>query len=454
MSYSSPPGIDLDSTYQGKVREEGGIIAVGIASILSAVTILGLLSYMAFLLISFKRAPPRRKGPGMAPPQERETQVRFLKTQFGFLFVNLLVADLVQCVGFIPMFRWVKLGYVERGAVCTVQALGIQTGDAASSLFNLAIAVHTASILGFRYKPSKFVLYSFAAFIWALVIVLSVLGPTTVVRDSRGPFYGRAGEWCFIDPEYSASWVWLHYVFVFLSAFGTIVMYSFVFFSLSQIWPFNGALPAFRSKSVVALGQPTRTSADGQRVKVRDLPSFPMLERTAKKMIGYPIIFTALVLPLSACRLASFSGHSIPPKVLCFAGFLMASCGFADVCLFLFSRGFIEFGKGHYSSGSRKPYELYTTSVRVHTVQTTVVDQVTPTTPRRPRYVEKSESISKAGESVTSIDLEMGSPQTPFEVVVDKKDSELDIDITTPSNVYYPAERFQERYHGLHSPTQ
>jgi hypothetical protein len=55
-------------------------------------------------------------------------------------------------------------------------------------------------------------------------------------------------------------------------------------------------------------------------------------------MIVYPIAYILLTLPLAAGRVASMTGRSPPLMYYCVAGAMMASCGFVDVALYMYTR--------------------------------------------------------------------------------------------------------------------
>jgi hypothetical protein len=60
--------------------------------------------------------------------------------------------------------------------------------------------------------------------------------------------------------------------------------------------------------------------------------------RTARYMIVYPIAYIILTLPLAAGRVASMTGRQPPLIFFCVAGAMMASCGFVDVALYIYTR--------------------------------------------------------------------------------------------------------------------
>jgi hypothetical protein len=144
-------------------------IAVGTLGLLST---LACLVFLAFVAVVWWRA---RTG-------ENETEMKLLKSQFGMLFLHLIIAgafrrafhltrvsnsaDLISGFGFALCLAWASNGmsHLRRCAgfercpggrapiagvdehatsTCTLQAVAITGGDLASGLFSLAISIHT-----------------------------------------------------------------------------------------------------------------------------------------------------------------------------------------------------------------------------------------------------------------------------------------------------------------------
>lgn len=143
------------------------------------------------------------------------TGIRFLRSQAGYLFVNLLAADFIQAVGFGLSWVWAGKGRIEPTMhTCTFQALAIEAGDVASAIFSLYIALHTAAMLTIEKKANETFLRVACICGWIFVAVITALGPLAIATPSRGPFYADAGNWCWIGDNYVAQRLWLHYFFV------------------------------------------------------------------------------------------------------------------------------------------------------------------------------------------------------------------------------------------------
>lgn len=146
------------------------------------------------------------------------TGIRFLRTPAGFIFLNLLVADSTQALGFGLTWVWASHGGINKDAhLCLFQALAIQAGDVASAVFSFFIAIYTAVLLTVSKKPSSAVLYIGASSSWIFVALLTFLGPIAIVTKDGGPFYAEAGNWCWISSSYAGYRLWFHYLLVSLN---------------------------------------------------------------------------------------------------------------------------------------------------------------------------------------------------------------------------------------------
>ena len=77
--------------------------------------------------------------------------------------------------------------------------------------------------------------------------------------------------------------------------------------------------------------------------------------RTARYMIVYPFAYVILTLPLAAGRVASMAGRKPPLMFFCVAGIMMASCGFIDVALYIYTRKALVRSNVGLRSGSELP---------------------------------------------------------------------------------------------------
>jgi hypothetical protein len=121
---------------------------------------------------------------------------------------------------------------------------------------------------------------------------------------------------CWADAKYDIERLWLHYVWIFIIEFGTIIIYTHVFLHLRK------RLRSIRSVS----NNPSNTDSTSK------------LSQAARYMVLYPIIYIVLTLPLAAGRMASMAGADLPEVYYCIAGSLMTSCGWLDSLLYTLTR--------------------------------------------------------------------------------------------------------------------
>lgn len=153
---------------------------------------------------------------------------------------------------------------------------------------------------------------------WVFVYLMAIIG---VGRDPK--LYKRAGAWCWINKKYDKERLWLHYLWIFLCMFGTVVTYILIFLSIT-------------AKS--------RRHSD---------PEFPnddgtdpaASRRAAKYMIIYPVVYVVCTLPLAGARMASMTGVLVPYWWFCLAGAAITSCGWLDVLLYAVTRHVLIFSR-------------------------------------------------------------------------------------------------------------
>jgi hypothetical protein len=119
---------------------------------------------------------------------------------------------------------------------------------------------------------------------------------------------------CWIDKKFEKERLWTHYVWIFLSEFGSVVLYTILFFYLRR-----------RVAASAALSR-------GQSEQLR------RLRRVVGYMILYPIAYVILSLPLAAGRMATVRGDVLNIPYFCVAGAMMTSSGFVDVIMYTLTR--------------------------------------------------------------------------------------------------------------------
>ncbi|KAI9645733.1 hypothetical protein NHQ30_005165 [Ciborinia camelliae] len=269
-----------------------GLVAVATFGLLSFFCSISLFLYLTYKIISWKRKTPIGQGQ-TTPPMN----------QFLFLIYNLLFADIQQALAFLLNIVPLKNNAIIVGtSTCWAQGWFVSTGDLASSVFISAIACHTFLSVVKQYRLPQWVFYGIVAGCWVFVYGLAIIGVAMHPKD----LYVRASAW---------ERLWLHYFWIFVAMFGTILIYACIFIFL------------YKSRS-----SPTR-------------PKSLDLHGTLPLMILYPLIYTICTIPLATGRIASLAGKEISLEYFCVAGSMIACNGWLDVLLYASTRSEIVFSE-------------------------------------------------------------------------------------------------------------
>lgn len=266
-----------------------GLIPVALFAMMSLVSVTALLCFITHRLISWRKHYREYVG----------------YNQYVILIYNLLIADLQQSIAFSISFHWLKIDQIlAPTAPCFIQAWFLQIGDVSSGFFVLAIAVHTwlGVVKGYKMPYVWFVTSILG--IWFFSLVLTVLGPAM----HKDRYFARAGGWCWVAQKYQDERLWLHYLWIFIVEFGTIIIYAHIFFHLRG-----------RIRSII--NNDTRK-----------------LSRATKFMVMYPLVYVVLTLPIAVGRMVAMTGTPMNEVFFCIAGSLLTSCGWIDALLYTLTR--------------------------------------------------------------------------------------------------------------------
>ncbi|KAJ5912197.1 uncharacterized protein N7473_001500 [Penicillium subrubescens] len=271
-------------------------IAMGVVAILSLTSTLGLLSFLTYRFIFWQRYYKRPLA----------------QNQYVVLIYNLLLVDLQQAIAFLISLHWVFRGSVHFGeTACYLQGWWIQIGDPGSGLFVLSIALHTgAVVLRGRQLPFRNFVYCVIA-LWLFILLLGFI-PVGLYGSKA--FVITEANWCWLSPENQRERLWGHYLWIFLSEFGTIVLYAIMFFYLRR---------RMKQAKILRRGQQE---------------SLQRLNRVVIYMVIYPVVYVLLSLPLAAGRMATAQGNSPSKDYFAVAGSLMALSGLMDVIVYTVTR--------------------------------------------------------------------------------------------------------------------
>lgn len=161
-----------------------GLWPVGVFALLSVVATLGLLGWITYRLVSWRKHYRSYVG----------------YNQYVLLIYNLLLADLQQSLSFLISFHWISEGkMLAPSSACFGQAWLVQIGDISSGMFVFAIALHTFfSVVKGRQLPFRVFLIC-TMVIWGISLMLTVLGPALHGNE----YFTAAGAWV------SSIFLWL-----------------------------------------------------------------------------------------------------------------------------------------------------------------------------------------------------------------------------------------------------
>lgn len=148
-----------------------------------------------------------------------------------------------------------------------------------------------------------------------------------------------------MSPKYENERLWGHYIWIFIAEFGTVALYTVMFFYLR------------------------RRMQQAKFLRTGQQESLKRLNRVVVYMVIYPLLYLVLSLPLAAGRMSTARGSSPSKTYFGVAGCLMALSGFMDVLVYTLTRRHLMIDTEH-STTDRAYYEGGTDS-QWHTNVTT-----------------------------------------------------------------------------------
>jgi hypothetical protein len=275
-----------------------GLYAVTFFGFLSFTTSLALFLHLGWRLLTWTRK------------SSASTRIN----QFIILLFNLVLADIQQSIAFLLNVRWVsENAIIVKTSTCWAQGWFVSTGDLGSGIFTLAIAVHAFMDIVFDYRLEQRTFAAAIVALWAFNYICAIIGMGMHPTD----FYARAGAWCWINTEYTNERLWLHYFWVIIAEFGTVLIYALVFLIIRR-----RVKEAFYTDSKTA-------------IRARS---------AAKMIVAYPIVYVVCTLPLVKARLTSMANQPVSFLELTIAGSMITSNGWLDVLLYTLTRRGALFG--------------------------------------------------------------------------------------------------------------
>ncbi|KAI5359171.1 putative G protein-coupled receptor GPR1 [Septoria linicola] len=273
-----------------------GLSAVTAFGLLSLVTTAVLFVHLAYRLMTWKHRAYARVN------------------QYVALLVNLIFADFQQALGFVLSLQWLKdNGIFALTSTCWTQAWFLNAGDVGSGIFTLAMACHLFADIVFDYRLDYVPFLLTIIGLWVFNYILATIGVIIHPHD----FYMRAGMWCWINETYMDERLWFHYVWILLTEFAVVVLYTLMFVVLWR-----------RIKDFFYVSSDHQLRA----------------ESAARTVIVYPMVYVICTLPAVVARLRIMTGHKAGYEELTFVGVMMTSNGWLDVLVYVFTRRSLIFG--------------------------------------------------------------------------------------------------------------
>ncbi|KZT33467.1 hypothetical protein SISSUDRAFT_1122852 [Sistotremastrum suecicum HHB10207 ss-3] len=253
----------------------------------------------------------------------RRQGVRLITNPIDIYVISLICSDLMQALGGILNIRWVNDGAITCSRYCAAQGILENTGETASAMATIAIALNTFVVIGFRKQPTRlWVAILVAAAIWGFSLFFPIIA-YLIFRHSPNPFLAPTPFWCWVGSHHTRERIGGEYVWLWIAALGSFVLYVPLFFILLRGAEANNR----RWWQLIFLSNTDSKEATDD------------IRAASFKMLLFPFTYSALVVPLSVCRWILFHDHDNPSAVPSWATFAVISLfylmGLVDVLLLI-----------------------------------------------------------------------------------------------------------------------
>ncbi|KAK0211440.1 hypothetical protein IW262DRAFT_1498049 [Armillaria fumosa] len=296
----------LESTHTYDIYEFNGVLWISVSGAIS-----WLAAVLALILVI-----PRSKG--------------YKGTHILGYFVSLLISNVFQSSGTVMNARWLSLNSVYQTNFCAVQGAIKQAGNVGNAVWSLSISIHLFNILFLRWTSNRAAFVAVLTLGWGLVIGIVIIGPTAIQpsHPTHYPYFGISGSWCWITSAYPREQRFLEYLFEYISAGTSFILYTSILLRVRGNLIFVSGIPHLR---FVPRGQSWKLSI------LRDFIDSSML-RVVHQMVWHPIAYSMLIVPIGLARLSEFAGVHVPEWAVLSTAVIFNLTGFVNVILLLATR--------------------------------------------------------------------------------------------------------------------
>ncbi|KZV92206.1 hypothetical protein EXIGLDRAFT_769185 [Exidia glandulosa HHB12029] len=254
----------------------------------------------------------------------------------ALLLLFLLLSDMTHAIGNLISIQWLWQGYTVCGTVCNVQGALKVLSDSGSSMYSLAIAVHTFFVIVLSWTPpTTFRIPAMVvglSWMYRLVFYAAIVG----TQQAGKPLFAPTPFWCWISAAYHHEREPAFYLWLWSSTGLSILLYVPMFLRIRG----NLEVDPSRFWRISLRRTPTPIEVFGPTTRLAD---------QSRKMLMYPVVYIVLSVPFSVMRwAANFRGtHTVdtPWYFLCIS---LHNCeGLANVLLLTMTRpSILGFSRG------------------------------------------------------------------------------------------------------------
>ncbi|TFY71616.1 hypothetical protein EVG20_g1395 [Dentipellis fragilis] len=405
LSWSLPDGSSLLMGSPYTVSQSHGILALIAASGVSTLAVLGLLVAISVSVVRCRSHAGDDDG--------------------SFFYR--------AAIGSFLSLKWVMDMTVNYGTLCTVQAVIKHTADVGIALWTSVIAFHTFGILFFNLPLKRYAMWCTLVGVWSATAAIVIAGPATLNTPKHGPFYGIAGEWCWITGNYNTQRVVLDYMIMFLAALFSFILYTLVFLRLRGIILVDGWRISFRFKRRVPSWSGSEKGRQDQ-----------YMATLGKQMLLYPVAYTIIILPITVVRFTNWFGHDDVPfaaTIFCDTVYLLS--GLVNTILFSSTRRILPPRSTIPSFMISRPHLIESTNITDANID--------------PYYAGSRSSIQKPPldleDPFTAIDLGEKNYNEQMEAQMNRMQEELSASMPGQTDARLEQDRHRDRSHER-DPTQ